>query len=190
MMNIRKATPDDQLQIAPLVYTAIHEIAYSLTGTSDLQQVLDRLAMWISQPGNRLSYENIWVAETDSTIAGILIAYHGEQAAKLDEPIKTWLRAQGKPDKLDVETEGDVLYIDSVAVDTAFGGRGIGTNLIQQAIDYARTSNISHVTLNVDQTNPNAGRLYERLGFTKEKEIEISGGRFNYMTLSVSKSSD
>ncbi|WP_396129252.1 hypothetical protein [Exiguobacterium mexicanum] len=40
-MNIRKATPDDQLQIAPLVYTAIHEIAYSLTGTSDRQHVLE-----------------------------------------------------------------------------------------------------------------------------------------------------
>ncbi|MCT4776765.1 MULTISPECIES: GNAT family N-acetyltransferase [Exiguobacterium] len=184
-MNIRKATPDDQLQIAPLVYTAIHEIAYSLTGTSDQARVLDRLAMWIGQPGNRLSYENIWVAESDAAIAGILIAYHGEQAAMLDEPIKDWLRANGQPDELDVETEGDVLYIDSVAVDAAFGGRGIGTSLIRQAIAHARDMNIPHVTLNVDQTNPAAGRLYERLGFMKEKEIVISGGRFDYMTLAV-----
>ncbi|WP_233547149.1 GNAT family N-acetyltransferase [Exiguobacterium sp. AM39-5BH] len=184
-MNIRKATPDDQLQIAPLVYTAIHEIAYSLTGTSDQRQVLDRLAMWIGQPGNRLSYENIWVAETEATIAGILIAYHGEQAIMLDEPIKTWLRTHGQSDDLDVETEGDVLYIDSVAVDVTFGGRGIGTQLIQQAIAHAQDMNIPHVTLNVDQTNPAAARLYERLGFRKEKEIEISGGRFDYMTLEL-----
>lgn len=187
MMNIRKATPDDQLQIAPLVYTAIHEIAYSLTGTSDQEHVLVRLAMWIGQPGNRLSYENIWVAESDATIAGILIAYHGEQAAMLDEPIKAWLRTNGQPDDLDVETEGDVLYIDSVAVDATFGGRGIGTGLIQQAIAHARAMNIPRVTLNVDQTNPAAGRLYERLGFMKEKEIEISGGRFDYMTFTVSE---
>lgn len=185
MMNIRKATPDDQSQIAPLVYTAIHEIAYSLTGTSDQQQVLERLAMWVGQPGNRLSYENIWVAESDATIAGILIAYHGEQAITLDEPIKAWLRKHGQPDDLDVETEGDVFYIDSVAVDATFGGRGIGTNLIRQAIAHARAMNISYVTLNVDQTNPAAGRLYERLGFMKEKEIEISGGRFDYMTLTI-----
>ncbi|MFL9651465.1 GNAT family N-acetyltransferase [Exiguobacterium chiriqhucha] len=186
-MNIRKATPDDQLQIAPLVYTAIHEIAYSLTGTSDQEHMLVRLAMWIGQPGNRLSYENIWVAESDATIAGILIAYHGEQAAMLDEPIKAWLRTNGQSDELDVETEGDVLYIDSVAVDATFGGRGIGTGLIQQAIAHARAMNIPRVTLNVDQTNPAAGRLYERLGFVKAKEIEISGGRFDYMMLTVSE---
>lgn len=184
-MNIRKATPDDSTQIAPLVYAAIHEIAYSLTGTSDQQQVLERLSMWIGQPGNRLSYENVWVAENETVMAGILIAYHGERASQLDEPIKTWLRTQGQPDTLDVETSGDVLYIDSVAVDSSFGGRGIGTKLIQRAIDHAREIGIPQVTLNVDQTNPAAGRLYERLGFKKVKEIDISGGRFDYMALAL-----
>ena len=184
-MNIRKATPDDSTQIAPLVYAAIHEIAYSLTGTSDQQQVLERLSMWIGQPGNRLSYENVWVAENETVMAGILIAYHGERASQLDEPIKAWLRTQGQPDTLDVETSGDVLYIDSVAVDSSFGGRGNGTKLIQQAIDHARETGIPQVTLNVDQTNPAAGRLYERLGFKKVKEIDISGGRFDYMALAL-----
>ena len=184
-MNIRKARPDDSTQIAPLVYAAIHEIAYSLTGTSDQQQVLERLSMWIGRPGNRLSYENVWVAENETVMAGILIAYHGERASQLDEPIKAWLRTQGQPDTLDVETSGDVLYIDSVAVDSSFGGRGIGTKLIQQAIDHARETGIPQVTLNVDQTNPAAGRLYERLGFKKVKEIDISGGRFDYMALAL-----
>lgn len=184
-MNIRKATPDDSTQIAPLVYAAIHEIAYSLTGTSDQQQVLERLSMWIGQPGNRLSYENVWVAENETVMAGILIAYHGERASQLDEPIKAWLRTQGQPDTLDVETSGDVLYIDSVAVDSSFGGRGIGTKLIQQAIDHARETGIPQVTLNVVQTNPAARRLYERLGFKKVKEIDISGGRFDYMALAL-----
>lgn len=78
-----------------------------------------------------------------------------------------------------------MLYIDSVAVDSSFGGRGIGTKLIQQAIDHAREIGIPQVTLNVDQTNPAAGRLYERLGFKKVKEIDISGGRFDYMALAL-----
>lgn len=184
-MKIRKATPDESVQIAPLVYAAIHEIAYTLTGTSDEQQVLDRLSMWVSRPQNRLSYENIWVAQIDDVIAGVLIAYHGERAEQLDEPIKEWLRTQGQPDNVDVETSGDVFYIDSVAVDATFGGRGIGTSLIQQAIAHARDEHIPCVTLNVDQANPAASRLYKRLGFIKEKEIDISGGRFDYMTLAL-----
>lgn len=185
MMNIRHAHSNESEAIAPLVYAAIHDIAYSLTGTADQKQVLERLAMWIGRPNNRLSYENIWVADIDGNIAGIIIAYHGERAAELDEPIKQWLIELGRPSKLDVETEGDVLYIDSVAVDSEFGGRGIGTKLIQRVIEHARETNIPVVTLNVDQGNPAANRLYERLGFRKRKEIEISGGRFDYMTFDL-----
>ncbi|WP_047375469.1 GNAT family N-acetyltransferase [Exiguobacterium sp. ZOR0005] len=184
-MNIRQAKPTEATNVAPLVYAAIHDIAYTLTGTTEKEQVLERLAMWISRPANRLSYENIWVADVDHTIAGIIIAYPGEAAAALDEPIQRWLLQAGQIGQLDVETEGNVLYIDSVAVDTRFGGRGIGTNLIRHVIGHARASGIPVVTLNVDQSNPAASRLYERLGFQKEKEIDISGARFDYMALEV-----
>lgn len=184
-MNIRQARKTDATNVAPLVYAAIHDIAYTLTGTKEKEQVLDRLAMWIGRPANRLSYENIWVAESEETIAGIIIAYAGADAAKLDEPIRQWLVEAGETGELDVETEGDVFYIDSVAVDSQFGGRGIGTTLIRHVIAHARTLNIPVVTLNVDQTNPAAARLYERLGFYKQKEIEISGGRFDYMVLDL-----
>ncbi|EPE61906.1 acetyltransferase family protein [Exiguobacterium sp. S17] len=185
MMNIRHAQSNESEAIAPLVYAAIHDIAYSLTGTADQEQALERLAMWIGRPNNRLSYENIWVADIDGIIAGIIIAYEGKRAIELDEPIKQWLIERGQPGHLDVETEGDVVYIDSVAVDSAFGGRGIGTKLIQRVVEHARETNILAVTLNVDQGNPAAVRLYERLGFHKQKEIEISGGRFDYMTLDL-----
>lgn len=181
MMNIRHAQSNESEAIAPLVYAAIHDIAYSLTGTVDQEQVLERLAMWIGQSNNRLSYENIWVADIEGVIAGIIIAYEGKRAIELDEPIKKWLIERGQSGDLDVETEGDVLYIDSVAVDSEFGGRGIGTKLIQRVVAHARETNIPAVTLNVDQDNPAAARLYERLGFRKHKEIEISGGRFDYM---------
>ncbi|MCT4794243.1 GNAT family N-acetyltransferase [Exiguobacterium alkaliphilum] len=184
-MNIRQAKPADATNVAPLVYAAIHDIAYSLTGTKQKEQVLERLAMWIGRPANRLSYENIWVAESEGTIAGIIIAYAGMDARKLDEPIRQWLMEAGETGELDVETEGDVFYIDSVAVDSQFGGRGIGTKLINSVTQHARSKHIPVVTLNVDQTNPAAARLYERLGFYKQKEIEISGGRFDYMVLDL-----
>lgn len=184
-MNIRHAKPTEATIIAPLVYSAIHDIAYSLTGTTDEKKMLERLSMWINRPENRLSYENIIVAEIEEAIAGIIITYPGELASKLDEPIQNWLIEQGHVSSLDAETEGCVLYIDSVAVDAQYGGRGIGTQLIQAAIDRARSLHLPYVTLNVDKTNPNASRLYERLGFNKTKEITISGGQFDYMELKV-----
>lgn len=184
-MNIRHAQSNESDTIAPLVYAAIHDIAYSLTGSTDGEQVLERLAMWIGRPNNRLSYENIWVADIDGVIAGVIIAYDGKLALELDEPIKRWLIERGQTGSLDVETEGDVLYIDSVAVDSKFGGRGIGTKLIQRVVEHARETNIPAVTLNVDQDNPAAARLYERLGFRKDKVIEIAGSHFDYMTLDL-----
>lgn len=181
-MNIRRAVPSESRQIVPLVYRAIHEIAYTLTATTDLNLVFDRLDMWVKQTDNRLSYENMWVAEACGAIVGVVISYHGLAAVRLDEPIQSWLRSQGSEDRLDVETGGDVLYIDSLAVDEHYVGKGIGTQLIQQVVRDAQARDIPAVTLNVDQTNHAAMKLYIRLGFQKLQEIEICGERFDYMS--------
>lgn len=180
-MNIRQANPEKSEHIAPLVYEAIHEIGYSLTGTTNHEQMLAYLAMWIEKPNNRLSYENIWVADVEGELAGVIIAYHGKNADALDQPIRDWLIAKGHTGNLDIETGGDVLYIDSVTVAKAFRGQGIGTELIQHMYRVAEARMIPAVTLNVDKMNSAAARLYSRLGFKKEREIEISGARFDYM---------
>ena len=181
MMNIRQATKQDCAQIAPLMYQAIHEIAYTLTGSTNTDEVLERLAMWVEKSKNRLSHENIWVAEIDGEVAGMIISYRGDEAEELDRPIREWLTAHGSEEELDVETEGFVQYIDSLAVLEAYGGRGIGTKLIEQICTVATERGIPAVTLNVDQDNQAAHRLYTRLGFRKEKEINISGAQFDYM---------
>ncbi|MHC9160969.1 N-acetyltransferase family protein [Exiguobacterium profundum] len=180
-MNIRQATKQDSKQIAPLMYQAIHEIAYTLTASTDTTEVLERLAMWVEKPNNRLSHENIWVADFEGEVAGMIISYRGDKAEKLDRPIREWLTAHGSGEEVDVETEGYVQYIDSLAVAEAYGGRGIGTKLIEHVCLVAKERGVPAVTLNVDQENPAAHRLYTRLGFHKEKEINISGARFDYM---------
>ncbi|WP_215143527.1 GNAT family N-acetyltransferase [Exiguobacterium qingdaonense] len=180
-MVIRQATRQDCNQIAPLMYQAIHEIAYTLTASTNTTEVLERLAMWVERPQNRLSYENIWVADVESDVAGMILSYRGDEAEALDRPIQEWLKTQGSDGKLDVETNGNVQYIDSIAVAESFGGRGIGTKLIEHVCLVAEERGVPDVTLNVDQENPAAHRLYTRLGFRKEKEINISGARFDYM---------
>ncbi|WP_214742787.1 MULTISPECIES: GNAT family N-acetyltransferase [unclassified Exiguobacterium] len=184
-MKIRQATKQDSKQIAPLMYQAIHEIAYTLTGSTYTDEVLERLAMWVEKPKNRLSHENIWVADIEGEVAGMIISYRGDEAEALDRPIREWLTAHGSATELDVETEGFVQYIDSLAVAEAFGGRGIGTKLIEHIVTVAKERGVPVVTLNVDQENPAAHRLYTRLGFQKEKEIDISGARFDYMKKEV-----
>ena len=179
---IRQATTKDAEQIAPLIEQAIHEIAETLTGTQEKELILERLAWFVTQTGNRLSHENILVKELDGRVVGIVITYAGFDAARLDEPIKRQLREwTGRDVQIDQETEGDVYYLDTLSVDAAYGGKGIGSELLQAAADEGERRGLRAFTLNADQTNAGAQRLYRRLGFVPVKTIEISGGQFDYM---------
>ncbi|WP_342527760.1 GNAT family N-acetyltransferase [Chryseomicrobium sp. FSL W7-1435] len=178
---LRKATPKDAQHLAPLLYDAIHEIAYSLTGASSKQEALLLLAHWIEKPANRLSYENIWVEQQGLLPVGLLVSYTGNKAMQLDLPLQQALRKLNKSDALDVETEGNVLYIDTLSVHPDYGGQGIGTTLLQKAFEEAKRREVEAVTLNVDLTNVRARKLYERLGFEELSVRTISGAAFAYM---------
>jgi len=179
---IRQADASEAQQIAPLIEQAIHEIAETLTGTTEKEEVLKRLAYFVSQTGNRLSYENIRVKIIEDKVAGIVIAYAGMDAEQLDEPIKEQLkRWTGQDVQIDVETEGPVYYLDTLSVDARHGGKGIGTELLQAAAEVGEKRGLQAFTLNADQTNVGAQRLYRRLGFKPVRTIEISGGTFDYM---------
>ncbi|QYO63872.1 GNAT family N-acetyltransferase [Leptolyngbya sp. 7M] len=56
-------------------------------------------------------------------------------------------------------------YIANLAVDSAYRGQGIGTQLLQYCIAEAATAKASHVYISVDIDNPRAQNLYESLGF-------------------------
>jgi ribosomal protein S18 acetylase RimI-like enzyme len=60
-------------------------------------------------------------------------------------------------------TQSDSLYLAQLFVDSAFQGRGIGTEVMHRLIGEATRAGRA-VTLSVVKTNP-ALRLYERLGF-------------------------
>ena len=65
----------------------------------------------------------------------------------------------------------DVLRIDSVAVDKSFRNQGIGTQLINKVFEFAKNEGFKEVVLEVNNTNPKAKELYERIGFKEEKIV-------------------
>ncbi|WP_243370783.1 GNAT family N-acetyltransferase [Tetzosporium hominis] len=182
---IRKATSKDAPHLAPLMYDAIHEIAYTLTGATTHDEVLEKLTYWASQPANRLSYETIWVDEQDGQIAGLIIVYTGLKAEELDAPLKEAVRKLNPFADFDSETEGNVLYIDTVSVRKEYGGRGIGTTLLQHAMQLAEDLQVEALTLNVELSNTAARRLYERLGFQEHSIRTLSGANYSYMVRKV-----
>jgi len=84
---IRPAKPEDAKAIVPLIHMAIGTIANQLAGTQDDEEMLRVLEQFFQKDGNRLSYENVLVAEIDGEVAGFALAYHGSQTGELDQPI-------------------------------------------------------------------------------------------------------
>jgi GNAT superfamily N-acetyltransferase len=60
------------------------------------------------------------------------------------------------------------MYIDILAVAPAMRGQGIGTLLLEAVFQAARDRGFRSVSLEVVDTNPDARRLYERVGFVAQ----------------------
>ncbi|MQY62377.1 GNAT family N-acetyltransferase [archaeon] len=65
------------------------------------------------------------------------------------------------------------ILIDSIAVSANEQGKGIGSKLLQSTIDHAQSKGFSQIKLEVIETNQNARRLYERVGFKEAKVQKI-----------------
>jgi ribosomal protein S18 acetylase RimI-like enzyme len=64
-------------------------------------------------------------------------------------------------------------YVDDVFVLEQYRGQGIGTRLMQEAVNHARKSGCVRVELGTRRDNVRARRLYERAGFE-----EVDGVRY------------
>jgi ribosomal protein S18 acetylase RimI-like enzyme len=64
-----------------------------------------------------------------------------------------------------LEYGGRDAFIDEVFVSEAFRNQGWGAKLIETALAAAEEAGVRAVHLGVQRTNPNAMRLYRRLGF-------------------------
>ena len=69
-----------------------------------------------------------------------------------------------------VHPSADALRVDGFAVSAAARGLGVGTQLMAALAAHARAIGLRAVELEVVDTNPDALRLYERLGFVVLKE--------------------
>lgn len=79
----------------------------------------------------------------------------------LDGSIRYWLIHL-----LERPQQSGELLMDGIAVHQDMRGKGVGTMLLNGVTDFARTHGYRRIRLDVVNTNPDARRLYERMGFT------------------------
>ncbi|GHO89585.1 GNAT family N-acetyltransferase [Dictyobacter formicarum] len=183
-MEIRPARPEDAPLVVPLFIQAMDDIASTLAGSEQPHEVQAFMTTFFQLPGNRLSYQNTLVAEEDQQVVGVLILYHGNQAAALDQPIIARLRElKNDPNiTLDKEAEEDEWYIDTLSVSPRYGGRGIGTALLRAAEEHTSSGGPTKIALLVDKNSQRAYRLYQHLNYQQDAVVQISHHPYLHMT--------
>ncbi|MEH7348392.1 GNAT family N-acetyltransferase [Gottfriedia acidiceleris] len=186
---IRIAKQEDAKQIVPLIVQAIEDIVFMLTGTTSYEQATPILEYYVQSEQNRLSYHNCLVKEIEGKVVGVIIAYHSLELSVLDremlEIISRNLNIQHV--KVDKEADDEDFYIDTLSVHPDYQGKGIGTELLEGLLSFAKNKGFARVSLNVDQDKPSARRLYEKVGFKYEKVRYIMNHSYDYLVFPINK---
>ncbi|MFJ7650095.1 GNAT family N-acetyltransferase [Lysinibacillus sp. NPDC097279] len=183
---IRQAQPQDAQSVVPLIIDAIGDIANRLTGEQTASKIEEELTVLFKREDNRHSYLNTFVAVEGEQILGTLVYYNGEQAIQMDANLVKWLEEKNAPSiTIDKEAHEDEYYIDTVCVAPEARGKGIGTMLIQFAIEQTQERGFTKLSLNVETQKEDARRLYERMGFVITEPWSIIDEPFHHMVKQI-----
>lgn len=181
-MQIRKAKKEDAAQIAELMILAMTEIVFQFIGKEDTKEGKKFLRDLIQQENNQYSYQYIFVAVDKNTILGQICLYPGALLKSLRQPVLDHIKTTYAIDYLAAdETQEGEIYIDTLAVSSAAQGQGIGKLLLQFAIEEFVHKNQDILGLLVDDDNPNAKRLYDKMGFIVQNKLSIFGKKMEHM---------
>ncbi|MCX6025946.1 MAG: GNAT family N-acetyltransferase [Chloroflexi bacterium] len=175
--SYRPSNAGDAGDAARLIYAAWGSFAHYMFCQPDGQRTEALLAALYAERGHRFSHMYATVAQGGKEVAGLLLTIPGHRLLRL-----TWgvvpamtrhaglangLRFASRwlPFLLRPEAARDELCIDTLSVAPAWRHRGLGTGLLAEAERQAREFGLRACSLSVDLTNPDAQRLYERLGY-------------------------
>lgn len=174
-VTFRRASADDARFIAETVASAFGADAVRALGGERAMEALEAAArLDVSQ----YSYRNTIVCEVDGARAGAVCGYDGGRLYELRQPVIELLHEHcGSVPQLAEETAAGEFYLDSIGVAESMRGRGIGAQLIRRMREEAFAAGYERVGLLVDSVNPDAERLYARLGFVRCGEMDLLGHR-------------
>lgn len=176
-MIIRKGTPEDSETIAELMFLAMGEFFYLYINEENVTKAKEFARHFIEQKENQLSYENCLVAVENNQIIASLNIYDGGKLAQLQKPIIDYIRLNYNNEfVLGDETQAGEYYIDTLAIREEFQGNGIGTYILNYAIDKYVNEMNGALGLVVDKDNPKAKELYLKLGF-EHTDYRMLAGR-------------
>ena len=168
-ISISGARPDEAARIADLIIMAMtEECCLHFCGPGhDIRDFRRVMTSLVSRPDTQYSYNNTLVATIEDNIVGICVSYDGALLHLLRQPFIDAAQQEWGMDHSSIpdETQAGELYIDSLAVDPEYRGRGIASLLLRATIDKSRALGLPSTGLLVDLGNPKAEALYNKVGF-------------------------
>ena len=168
-ISIRGARPDEAARIADLIIMAMtEECCLHFCGPGhDIRDFRRVMTSLVSRSDTQYSYNNTLVATIEDNIVGICVSYDGALLHLLRQPFIDAAQQEWGMDHSSIpdETQAGELYIDSLAVDPDYRGRGIASLLLRATIDKSRALGLPSTGLLVDLGNPKAEALYNKVGF-------------------------
>jgi len=187
-MLIRKATLKDSENIATLLLLTMEDIIFNFINQNDYDTARGFLMHFVKQENNQYSYQNCFVAEEDNQIIAAVNLYNGSRLIELRNPIIEYVRLHFNPNfNPEDETQSGEIYIDSLGVDPNQQGKGIGTTILRFLVDELVTQNQETLGLLVEEANPQAKKLYLKLGFKPVGKKTLAGKSLEHLQFSNSK---
>ena len=184
MIFVRKATLQDAEIIATYLLLAMAEIVYKFIGEEIPEKAKEFMLHFVKKDNNQYSYQNCWVVEDNMKVVAAINLYNGALLSELREPIIEYLRSKFNKDfNPEDETQAGEYYIDSLGVHPNQQSKGIGTKLLRFIIDEYVHKHSQTLGLLVDEINPNAKRLYLKLGFKSAGRKVLFGKKMEHLQI-------
>lgn len=150
-------------------------------GLSGFHQLMTDL---VCRTDSQYSYLNTLVAlNAQRDVVGVCTAYDGARLHQLRVAFVQGCLARFNRDfgDMDDETAAGELYVDSLAVDARYRGKGIAKALLRATIEKAKQLQLPAVGLLVDKGNPKAERLYTSVGFQHVDDNQWGGHAMRHL---------
>ncbi len=185
---IKKAKKEDSFLLSQLIFNAIGSVANTLTGENENEKILQTLEFYIKMDYSRLSHNNIWFYEVEKEIAGMILTYDSNESQELDLPLIKYLQTKDLHlNSFDKESFENEFYIDTLSVSEKFQRKGIGTKLLSFIEEKAKELGFNNLSLLVDFDNPDALKLYKKIGFKNNTTLNVSNHNYMHMKKTVLK---
>ncbi len=173
-MTIREATEKDTEYVAKTVLTALD------MDTSHLEWVKASCA----DPKSMYSWNKSLIAEDDGKPIGCIISYSGDDYQQLRE--YTWSRLWDGVDPATIknsaiETYPGEYYLDSLAIEPEYRGKGLGKKLMEAAIEHGSELGFDKFALLVALEKPRLKEYYASEGFEEANDVNFFGHKYKRM---------